>query len=77
MGKCGKSEVSAALRIILTPSLAIPAVKGCLRAAAMFAISGDATRQTKSSRAGLSLHVGKMHRWMCLVKVGRYEASLI
>jgi ankyrin repeat/BTB/POZ domain-containing protein 2 len=72
VGKCGKSEVSAALRIILTPSLAIPAVKACLRAAAMYAISGDVTRQTKSSRAGLSLHVGKMHRWMCLVKVGRF-----
>jgi len=26
----------------------------------------------RSSRAGLSLNVGKMHRWMCLVKVGKF-----
>ena len=44
----------------------------------MFSIStGDGSsiasqKQTKSSRAGLLLHVGKMHRWMCLVKVGRF-----
>ena len=54
------------------------AVKACLRATAMFSIStGDGSsiasqKQTKSSRAGLLLHVGKMHRWMCLVKVGRF-----
>ena len=38
----------------------------------MYNISSDDTRQTKSSRAGLLLHVGKMHRWMTLVKVGRF-----
>ena len=44
----------------------------------MFSISsGDGSsianlKQTKSSRAGLLLHVGKMHRWMCLVKIGRF-----
>ena len=48
------------------------AVKACLRAAAMFSISNEDTRQTKSSRAGLLLHVGKMHRWMTLVKVGKF-----
>ena len=47
-------------------------VKACLRAAAMFSISNEDTRQTKSSRAGLLLHVGKMHRWMTLVKVGKF-----
>ena len=66
----------SALKIVLTPPLATSAVKACLRAAAMFSISiGDGAlasqKQTKSSRAGLMLHVGKMHRWMCLVKVGR------
>ena len=40
------------------------AVKACLRAAAMFSISNEDTRQTKSSRAGLLLHVGKMHRYL-------------
>ena len=52
--------------------MATLAVKACLRAAAMFSISNEDTRQTKSSRAGLLLHVGKMHRWMTLVKVGRF-----
>ena len=52
--------------------MATLAVKACLRAAAMFSISNEDTRQTKSSRAGLLLHVGKMHRWMTLVKVGKF-----
>ena len=72
VGKCGKQEISSALKIVLSPSLATLAVKACLRAAAMFSISNEDTRQTKSSRAGLLLHVGKMHRWMTLVKVGRF-----
>ena len=52
--------------------MATLSVKACLRAAAMFSISNEDTRQTKSSRAGLLLHVGKMHRWMTLVKVGKF-----
>ena len=78
IGKCGRHEVCSAIKIVLTPPLALAAVKACLRATAMFSIStGDGSsianqKQTKSSRAGLLLHVGKMHRWMCLVKVGRF-----
>lgn len=53
-------------------AVATLAVKACLRAAAMFSISSEDTRQTKSSRSGLLLHVGKMHRWMTLVKVGKF-----
>ena len=60
VGKCGKQEISSALKIVLSPSLATLAVKACLRAAAMFSISNEDTRQTKSSRAGLLLHVGKV-----------------
>ena len=68
----------SAIKIVLTPPLAMAAVKACLRATAMFSISTGggssiaSQKQTKSSRAGLLLHVGKMHRWMCLVKVGRF-----
>ena len=58
--------------IFLTFPVATLSVKACLRAAAMFSISNEDTRQTKSSRAGLLLHVGKMHRWMTLVKVGKF-----
>lgn len=60
VGKCGKQEISSALKVVLSPSLATLAVKACLRAAAMFSISNEDTRQTKSSRAGLLLHVGKV-----------------
>ena len=28
-------------------------------------------RQSKSERAGLTLRVGRMHQWMCLVKVSK------
>ena len=58
--------------VFSTISVATLSVKACLRAAAMFTISNEDTRQTKSSRAGLLLHVGKMHRWMTLVKVGKF-----
>ena len=72
LGKCGQTEVATALKIVLSPSLATTAFKACLRASAMYAISGEATRQSKSDRAGLTLKVGRMHQWMCLVKVGKY-----
>ena len=36
----------------------------------MFAMSGETTGQSKSSRSALLLPVGRMHEWMCLVKVG-------
>ena len=72
IGKCGKKEICTALKIVLSPTLATTAVRACLRAAAMFAISGDATRQSKSNRASLTLPVGRMHQWMCLVKVGKF-----
>uniref|UniRef100_A0A0K2T3F0 BTB domain-containing protein n=1 Tax=Lepeophtheirus salmonis TaxID=72036 RepID=A0A0K2T3F0_LEPSM len=72
IGKCGTAEILSAIKITLSPSSSKSAIKACLRAAAMFAISGDATRQTKSARAGLRLRVGKVHQWMTLVKLGRF-----
>jgi opacity protein-like surface antigen len=42
------------------------------KATLTFIFSGDATRQSKSSRAALTLSVGRMHQWMCLVKVGKF-----
>lgn len=72
IGVCGKENVLTALKVVLSPSLAISAVKVCLRSAAMFAMSGDTTGQSKSSRSALVLSVGRMHEWMCLVKIGTY-----
>ena len=58
-------------QVVLSPSLSVAAVRSCLRSAAMFSVSGEDTRQSKSDRAGLTLRVGRMHQWMCLVKVGK------
>lgn len=73
LGICTKHDITISFRIVLCPPLADSCVKACLRAAAMLAMSGDcALRQSKSSRAGLQLHVGRFHRWMTDVKLGRF-----
>jgi len=70
--KCSKYEVMSALRLVLSPQLASTSIKACLRAGAMYNISSDQTKQTKSSRAGLFLDIGKVHQWMCTVKIGKF-----
>lgn len=60
-------------RIVLCPPLADSCIKACLRAAAMLAVSGDCTlKQSKSSRAGLQMQVGRFHRWMADVNLARF-----
>lgn len=72
LGLCSKHEVAGAFKIVLCPALADSCIKSCLRAAAMFALSGDgAFKQTKSSRAGLQLPVGRFHRWMIDARLGK------
>lgn len=73
-GLCSKHEVAAAFSIILCPALADSCTKACLRAAAMFGgVPGDSSlRQSKSSRAGLQLSVGRFHRWMSDARLGRF-----
>ncbi|XP_037025551.1 ankyrin repeat and BTB/POZ domain-containing protein 2 isoform X2 [Bradysia coprophila] len=73
IGLCSKHEVSGAFKIVLCPALADSCIKACLRAAAMFSVPGDsALRQSKSSRAGLQLPVGRFHRWMADARLGRF-----
>ena len=50
----------------------LPVFQACLRAAAMFTVSGDMVRQSKSARAALQLSVGRFHRWMCDVRLGKF-----
>lgn len=73
IGLCSKHEVSGAFKIVLCPALADSCIKSCLRAAAMFSVPGDsALRQSKSSRAGLQLPIGRFHRWMADARLGRF-----
>ncbi|XP_059487328.1 ankyrin repeat and BTB/POZ domain-containing protein 2 isoform X2 [Neocloeon triangulifer] len=72
LGMCSKHEVASALKIVLSPALADSCTKSCLRAAAMFAVSGDQLKQSKSARAGLQLSVGRFHRWMSDVRLGKF-----
>lgn len=73
LGLCSKHEVAGAFKIVLCPALADSCIKACLRAAAMFAVPGDSSlRQSKSSRAGLQLPVGRFHRWMSDARLGRF-----
>lgn len=73
LGLCSKHEIAGAFKIVLCPALADSSIKACLRAAAMFAVPGDrALRQTKSSRAGLHLSVGRFHRWMADAHLGLF-----
>lgn len=72
LGLCSKHEVVGAFKIVLCPALADSCIKACLRAAAMFFLSGDGTlKQTKSARAGLQLPVGRFHRWMVDARLGK------
>ncbi|BET01837.1 BTB/POZ domain [Nesidiocoris tenuis] len=72
LAMCGKHEVASALKIILSPVLADSCIKACLRSGAMFAVSGDQLKQSKSQRAGLHLSVGRFHRWMVDVRIGKF-----
>lgn len=73
LGLCSKHEVAGAFKIVLCPALADSCIKACLRAAAMFAVPGDsALRQSKSSRAGLQLPIGRFHRWMADARLGKF-----
>lgn len=73
LGLCSKHEVAGAFKIVLSGALADSCIKACLRAAAMFGVPGDSSlRQSKSSRAGLQLSVGRFHRWMSDARLGRF-----
>ncbi|XP_076231181.1 ankyrin repeat and BTB/POZ domain-containing protein 2 isoform X2 [Calliopsis andreniformis] len=71
VGLCSKQEVYSAFKIVLCPALADSCTKACMRAAAMFAVSGDQLKQSKASRSGLQLPVGRFLRWMSDVRLGR------
>ncbi|XP_018020102.1 uncharacterized protein LOC108676527 isoform X2 [Hyalella azteca] len=72
LAMCSKQEISSAFKIVLSPALADSCIKSCLRAGAMYTVSGDHLKQAKAARAGLNLSVGRFMRWMCDVRVGKF-----
>ncbi|XP_063530330.1 ankyrin repeat and BTB/POZ domain-containing protein 2 [Cydia strobilella] len=72
-GFCSKYEVAGAFRIVLSTSLADTCIKGCQRAATMYATSGSAARRLGSAaRARISLAPGRFQRWMLDVRVASF-----
>ncbi|XP_034825710.1 ankyrin repeat and BTB/POZ domain-containing protein 2 isoform X2 [Maniola hyperantus] len=72
-GFCSKHEVAGALRIVLSTPLADSCIKGCQRAATMYATSGSAARRLGSAaRARTSLAPGRFQRWMLDVRVASF-----
>ncbi|CAH1160285.1 unnamed protein product [Phaedon cochleariae] len=73
VGVSTKHDITAAFRVVLCPRLADSSVKASLRASAMLAMSGDSgLKQSKSSRAGIQLHIGRFHRWMIDVNLAKF-----
>uniref|UniRef100_T1JAW8 ABTB2/3 histone-like domain-containing protein n=1 Tax=Strigamia maritima TaxID=126957 RepID=T1JAW8_STRMM len=71
LGLTSKQEVHSAFKVILAPALAHSCIQACFRAAAM--LGGEAQfRLCKSSRAGLHFSIGRFHRWMCDVRLGKF-----
>ena len=77
--KCGKDEIHTAMKVILSRSLADSCLQACHKAAALYAMSGDTFKQSKSVRCGLRFSVGKFHRWMvdCNVSIRVHEHAAI
>ncbi|XP_073967255.1 ankyrin repeat and BTB/POZ domain-containing protein 2 isoform X2 [Choristoneura fumiferana] len=72
-GFCSKHEVAGAFRIVLSTPLADACIKGCQRAATMYATSGSAARRLGSAaRARTSLAPGRFQRWMLDVRVASF-----
>ncbi|XP_026491591.2 ankyrin repeat and BTB/POZ domain-containing protein 2 isoform X1 [Vanessa tameamea] len=72
-GFCSKHEVAGAFRIVLSTPLADACIKGCQRAATMYATSGSAARRLGSAaRARTCLAPGRFQRWMLDVRVASF-----
>ncbi|CAH0721393.1 unnamed protein product, partial [Brenthis ino] len=72
-GFCSKHEVAGAFRIVLSSQLADSCIKGCQRAATMYATSGSAARRLGSAaRARTGLAPGRFQRWMLDVRVAPF-----
>ena len=66
---CNKHEIEAAYKSVLSRDLAASCQQACAKALTLFSMSGDTLKQSKSSRCGLHLSVGKCHRWLMEAQV--------
>lgn len=62
--KCTKHDIQAAIKIILTRKLADSCTNACFKAGALYSMSGDNFKQSKSARCGLHFSIGRFQRWM-------------
>lgn len=62
--RCGKEEMSSAIKIVISHPLADSCLQACQKAAALYSMGGDTFKKNKSVRCGLRLSVGKFHRWL-------------
>ena len=76
--RCGRDEIQTAMKIVLSRSLADSSLQACHKAAALFSMSGDTYKMSKSSRCGLRFSVGKFQRFMIdsyvAVRIQEYAA---
>ena len=70
--RCGREEVTTAMKLVLSQSLSDSCLQACHKAAALYAMSGDSFRESKHARCGLRFSVGKFHRWMLDAALGSY-----
>ena len=61
---CGREEIMSAMKIVLQQNIANTCLKGAHKAMAMFSMSGDNFKESKSRRCGGHFAIGKFHRWM-------------
>ena len=66
---CTKHEIEAAFKAVLSRDLARSCQRACAKAVTLYSMSGDTLKQSKASRCGLHLSVGKFHRWMLAAQV--------
>nr|XP_032827762.1 ankyrin repeat and BTB/POZ domain-containing protein 2 [Petromyzon marinus] len=68
--RCTRHEVESAARVVLSRSLADACLAGAARALSLYGLSGgERGWRGKAERCGLSLPVGRLHRWMAEARV--------
>lgn len=74
--KCSKHNVQSACKVVLSPRLYSKCDKAASRAVTIYSLATRTLSGSKSSVCGLSLSVGKHHRWLLDSAVSAYVPEL-